>query len=42
MTSWPSIKRNLMNAGAKWVDQEVAHDGRLVTSRILYSLRLYV
>jgi len=33
MTSWPSLKADLSNAGAKWVDQEVATDGRLVTSR---------
>jgi len=33
MTSWPSLKTDLSNAGAKWVDQEVATDGGLVTSR---------
>jgi protease I len=33
MTSWPSLKADLSNAGAKWVDQEVATDKRLVTSR---------
>lgn len=33
VTSWPSIKQDLINAGAKWVDQEVAQDGKLVTSR---------
>lgn len=33
MTSWPSIKTDLINAGAKWVDQEVAKDDNLVTSR---------
>ena len=33
MTSWPSLKTDLKNAGANWVDQEVVvHDG-LVTSR---------
>ena len=33
MTSWPSLKTDLSNAGAKWVDQEVATDKHLVTSR---------
>lgn len=33
MTSWPSLKTDLSNAGADWVDQEVATDTRLVTSR---------
>lgn len=33
MTSWPSIKMDLMNAGAKWEDKEVIRDGKLVTSR---------
>ncbi len=33
MTSWPSLKTDLTNAGAKWVDQEVVTDKGLVTSR---------
>ena len=33
MTSWPSLKVDLTNAGATWVDQEVVVDGNLVTSR---------
>ena len=33
MTSWPSLKTDLSNAGAEWVDQEVATDTLLVTSR---------
>jgi protease I len=33
MTSWPSLKTDLSNAGAKWVDQEVVVDRGLVTSR---------
>jgi protease I len=33
MTSWPSLKTDLSNAGAKWVDQQVVADGELVTSR---------
>ncbi|KFE60806.1 type 1 glutamine amidotransferase domain-containing protein [Hyalangium minutum] len=33
VTSWPSIKKDLMNAGANWVDREVVEDGNLITSR---------
>src|SRR5918999_1363333 len=33
LTSWPSLKTDLMNAGAKWVDQEVVVDRGLVSSR---------
>ncbi len=33
ITSWPSLKTDLHNAGAEWVDQEVVMDGNLVTSR---------
>lgn len=33
MTSWPSLKTDLQNAGAKWVDKEVVRDEGLVTSR---------
>lgn len=33
MTSWPSLKTDLSNAGAQWVDREVVADGQLVTSR---------
>lgn len=33
MTSWPSLQTDLRNAGADWVDEEVVHDGNLVTSR---------
>ena len=33
MTSWPSLKTDLTNAGANWVDKEVVRDGKLVTSR---------
>ena len=33
MTSWPSLKTDLRNAGAEWVDQEAVVDGNLVTSR---------
>lgn len=33
MTSWPSLKTDLKNAGANWVDKEVIRDGKLLTSR---------
>ena len=33
MTSWPSLRADLANAGAQWVDEEVVNDGPLVTSR---------
>ncbi len=33
VTSWPSIKTDLLNAGAKWIDREVVVDGNLITSR---------
>jgi protease I len=33
ITSWPSLKTDLRNAGAEWVDEEVVVDGNLVTSR---------
>jgi protease I len=33
LTSWPSVRTDLRNAGAQVVDQEVVTDGALVTSR---------
>lgn len=33
LTSWPTLKTDLKNAGANWVDQEVVVDRGLVTSR---------
>jgi protease I len=32
-TSFPSIKDDMVNAGARWVDAEVVVDGTLITSR---------
>jgi protease I len=32
-TSWPSVRKDLENAGATWSDQEVVVDGNLITSR---------
>ncbi len=33
LTSFPSLKMDLRNAGAEWVNEEVVVDGNLVTSR---------
>lgn len=33
VTSWPSLRTDLRNAGAEWVDEEVVVDEGLVTSR---------
>ncbi|HEX2271775.1 MAG TPA: type 1 glutamine amidotransferase domain-containing protein [Pyrinomonadaceae bacterium] len=33
ITSWPSLKTDLINAGAEWVDREVVVDHGLITSR---------
>lgn len=32
-TSFPAIKDDMINAGARWVDEEVVVDGTLITSR---------
>jgi len=33
LTSFVAIKDDMINAGVKWVDKEVALDGNIVTSR---------
>jgi protease I len=33
LTSWPSLKTDIRNAGGTWVDEQVVTDGNLVTSR---------
>lgn len=33
LTSWPSLRTDLENAGALWKDEEVVTDGHLITSR---------
>jgi protease I len=33
VTSWPSVRTDLVNAGAHWVDQPVVEDDNLITSR---------
>ncbi|MCE2575245.1 type 1 glutamine amidotransferase domain-containing protein [Komagataeibacter sp. FNDCR2] len=41
MTSWPSLRTDLTNAGAHWVDQDVVTDGTLVTSRNPHDLKAF-
>lgn len=33
LTSWPSVRTDLVNAGARWQDEAVVVDGNLITSR---------
>ena len=33
LASWPSLKTDLRNAGAEWVDEPVVLDGNLISSR---------
>src|SRR5690348_10201501 len=33
VTSWPTLETDIRNAGGDWVDEEVAVDGNIVTSR---------
>src|SRR3954462_6172110 len=33
VTSWPGVRDDMVNAGAKWLDKEGVWDGNLVTSR---------
>ncbi len=33
IASWPSLKTDLRNAGAEWMDQEAVVDGNLVSAR---------
>lgn len=33
LTSWPSLKTDIENAGGRWVDDEVVVDDNLITSR---------
>jgi protease I len=41
MTSYPSVKTDLINAGAHWEDSEVVVDNGLVTSRIPKDLEAF-
>ena len=42
VTSWPSVKTDLENAGARWVDQAVAIDNAVITSRNPGDLEAFV
>lgn len=33
LTSFPSVKTDIVNAGGHWVDEQVCHDAPLITSR---------
>jgi protease I len=33
VTSWPSLRTDLINAGARWLNRDVVVDGNLITSR---------
>ena len=33
IASWPSLKTDIRNAGAEWIDEEAVVDGNLVTAR---------
>jgi protease I len=41
VTSFPSIRKDLENAGATWVDQEVVVDGNIITSRSPVDLPIF-
>ena len=41
-TSWPSLRTDMRNAGAKWVDQEVVTDNGIITSRKPEDLPVFV
>jgi protease I len=41
VTSWPSIKTDLVNAGAQWVDRPVVIDGTIITARKPEDLRAF-
>lgn len=42
VTSWPSLKTDLNNAGANWVDEEAVIDGNLITSRNPHDIPAFV
>lgn len=41
LTSFGSIKKDLINAGAEWVDEEVVVDNNLITSRSPQDLKAF-
>jgi protease I len=42
LTSYPSLRTDLSNAGAEWVNEEVVVDGNLVTSRAPEDLPAFI
>ena len=42
LTSWPSLRTDLRNAGAQWSDERVVVDGNLITSRKPDDLPLFI
>ncbi|HEY4180195.1 MAG TPA: type 1 glutamine amidotransferase domain-containing protein [Kofleriaceae bacterium] len=42
MTSFPSVKTDLINAGATWVDREVYEDGTFITSRNPHDIPAFI
>ena len=42
LTSWPSVKTDIENAGGDWVDEEVVVDDNLITSRSPKDLDAFV
>ncbi len=42
LTSWPSIKTDIENAGGDWVDEEVVVDDNIITSRSPKDLDAFV
>ncbi len=42
LTSWPSVKTDIENAGGDWVDEEVVVDDNIITSRSPKDLDVFV
>ena len=38
IASWPSLKTDLENAGAEWIEREAVVDGKLVSAHKLYDI----
>jgi protease I len=41
-TSWPSLRKDVENAGAKWIDKDVVVDNGIITSRKPEDLEAFV
>jgi protease I len=42
ITSWPTLKTDLINAGAEWVDKEVVVDHKIITSRSPLDIPVFI